>query len=93
MCKQRVVCTRSHWDHDGEEADDENEVSESTPLLHSMASASTHSVSITSEASAFSRDGESSDTEDDALDEIRQEEGGVVVVEELVQIQQNLPLE
>lgn len=58
-----------------------------------MASASTHSVSITSEASAFSRDGESSDTEDDALDEIRQEEGGVVVVEELVQIQQNLPLE
>lgn len=93
VCKQRVVCTRSHWEQDREDADDESEVSESTPLLHSMASTSTHSVSITSGASAFSRDGESSETEDDALDDISQEELVVVEEEELVQIQQNLPLE
>lgn len=95
MCKQRVVCTRSHWDQDREEADgsldDESEVSETTPLLHSLASTSTRSVSITSGASAFSHDGESSEMEDDVLEDVSQEE--LVVVEELVQIQQDLPLE
>lgn len=95
VCKQRVVCTRSHWDQGREEAegslDDESEVSESTPLLHSMATTSTHSLSITSGASTFSHDEESSETEDDMLEDISQEE--LVVVEELVQIQQDLPLE
>lgn len=95
VCKQRVICPRSPWDQATDEADgsldDESEVSESTPLLHSMASTSTHSVSITSGASGFGQDGESSETEDDVLEDVSQEE--LVVVEELVQIQQDLPLE
>lgn len=95
VCKQRVICPRSHWDQARDEADgsldDESEVSESTPLLHSMASTSTHSVSITSGASGYGQDGESSEMEDDVLEDVSQEE--LVVVEELVQIQQDLPLE
>lgn len=95
VCKQRVICPRSHWDQARDEADgsldDDSEVSESTPLLHSMASTSTHSVSITSGASGFGQDGESSEMEDDVPEDVSQEE--LVVVEELVQIQQDLPLE
>lgn len=95
VCKQRVVCHRSQWDQTRDETDgsldDESEVSESTPLLHSMASTSTHSVSITSGASAFGQDVESSETEDDVLEDVSQED--LMVVEELVQIQQDEPLE
>lgn len=94
VCKQKVVSSRSHCNHAREEADsslNESEVSESTPLLRSMASTSTHSVSITSGGSPLEQDEDSTDIEDDVLD-ISQEE--IVVEEELVQVQQyNLPLE
>lgn len=94
VCKQKVVSSRSHCDHTREEADsslNESEVSESTPLLRSMASTSTHSVSITSGGSPLEQDEDSTDIEDDVLD-ISQEE--IVVEEELVQVQQyNLPQE
>lgn len=88
VCKQKVVSSRSHCDHTREEADsslNESEVSESTPLLRSMASTSTHSVSITSGGSPLEQDEDSTDIEDDVLD-ISQEE--IVVEEELVQVQQ-----
>lgn len=93
VCKQKVVSSRSYCDHAREEADsslNESEVSESTPLLRSMASTSTHSVSITSGGSPLERDEDSTDIEDDVLD-ISQEE--IVVEEELVQVQQDLALE
>lgn len=89
VCKQKVV--PSAGDSDSEEGDsgpDENEVSESTPLLRSLASTSGHSFGTMSGASRSEPDPESSEYEDDHLDTSNDSE---VTVETVVQLQEPRP--
>ncbi|KAM9386368.1 E3 ubiquitin-protein ligase RNF13 [Pholidichthys leucotaenia] len=69
VCKQKVVPSQgdSDTDSEGDSGPDENEeVSESTPLLRSLASTSAHSFGTMSGASRSEQD--SSEYEDDELD-------------------------
>ncbi|XP_017268899.1 E3 ubiquitin-protein ligase RNF13 [Kryptolebias marmoratus] len=89
VCKQKVVPSQGDSDSDSEEGDsgpEENEVvSESTPLLRSLASTSAHSFGTISGASRSERDPDSS--EYDELDSsVSEEEITVETVE--VQMQQ-----
>lgn len=69
VCKQKVVPSQGDSDSDSEEGDsgpDENEeVSESTPLLRSLASTSAHSFGTISGASRSEQDQESSEYEEE----------------------------
>ncbi|XP_056269846.1 E3 ubiquitin-protein ligase RNF13 [Pseudoliparis swirei] len=89
VCKQKVVPSHGDSDSDSEEGEsgpDENEeVSESTPLLRSLASTSAHSFGTMSGASRSEPDQESSDDEDDELDSSEDE---VTVESVVVQMQQ-----
>ncbi|XP_037324589.1 E3 ubiquitin-protein ligase RNF13 [Pungitius pungitius] len=89
VCKQKVV--PSQGDSDSEEGgsgpDENEEVSESTPLLRSLASTSAHSFGTMSGASRSERDQESSDYDDDELDSSDSEEE-VTVETVVVQMQQ-----
>ncbi|TNN84109.1 E3 ubiquitin-protein ligase RNF13 [Liparis tanakae] len=89
VCKQKVVPSQGDSDSDSEEGEsgpDENEeVSESTPLLRSLASTSAHSFGTMSGASRSEPDQESSDYEDDELDSSEDE---VTVETVVVQMQQ-----
>ncbi|XP_059196791.1 E3 ubiquitin-protein ligase RNF13 [Centropristis striata] len=90
VCKQKVVPSHGDSDSDSEEGEspDENEeVSESTPLLRSLASTSAHSFGTMSGASRSEQDQESSDYEDDELDSSDSEEE-VTVETVVVQMQQ-----
>lgn len=91
VCKQKVVPSQGDSDSDSEEGDsspDENEeVSESTPLLRSLASTSAHSFGTMSGASRSEHDPESSEYEDDELDSSDSEEE-VTVETVVVQMQQ-----
>uniref|UniRef100_A0A8P4KML9 E3 ubiquitin-protein ligase RNF13 n=1 Tax=Dicentrarchus labrax TaxID=13489 RepID=A0A8P4KML9_DICLA len=91
VCKQKVVPSQSDSDSDSEEGEsgpDENEeVSESTPLLRSLASTSAHSFGTMSGASRSEQDQESSEYEDDELDSSDSEEE-VTVETVVVQMQQ-----
>lgn len=90
VCKQKVVPSQGDSDTDSEEGEsgpDENEVSESTPLLRSLASTSAHSFGTMSGASRSEQDPESSDYEDDELDSSDSEEE-VTVETVVVQMQQ-----
>lgn len=89
VCKQKVVPSQGDSDSDSEEGDsgpDENEeVSESTPLLRSQASTSAHSFGTMSAASRSEQD--SSEYDEEELDSSDSEE--VVTVETVVvQMQQ-----
>lgn len=88
VCKQKVV--PSQGDSDSEEGDsspDENEeVSESTPLLRSLASTSAHSFGTMSGTSRSEHDQDSSEYEDDELDS--SDSGEVTVETVVVQMQQ-----
>lgn len=88
VCKQKVV--PSQGDSDSEEGgsgpDENEEVSESTPLLRSLASTSAHSFGTMSGASRSEH--ESSDYEDDELDSSEEE---VTVETVVVQMQQPCP--
>uniref|UniRef100_A0A671Z452 E3 ubiquitin-protein ligase RNF13 n=1 Tax=Sparus aurata TaxID=8175 RepID=A0A671Z452_SPAAU len=90
VCKQKVVPSQGDSDSDSEEGDsgpDENEeVSESTPLLRSLASTSAHSFGTMSGASRSEQDQESSEYEDDELDSSDSEEE-VTVETVVVQMQ------
>ncbi|XP_064790721.1 E3 ubiquitin-protein ligase RNF13-like [Oncorhynchus masou masou] len=91
VCKQKVVPSAGDSDSDSEEGDsgpDENEVSESTPLLRSLASTSGHSFGTMSGASRSEPDQESSEYEDDHLDTSDDSE---VTVETVVQLQEPRP--
>ncbi|KAJ0032536.1 hypothetical protein NQD34_002617 [Periophthalmus magnuspinnatus] len=72
VCKQKVVPSQDDSDSDSEEGDsgaDENEeVSESTPLLRSLASTSAHSFGTISAASRSEQDQESSEYDEEELD-------------------------
>lgn len=88
VCKQKVVPSHGDSDSDSEEGDsgpDENEVSESTPLLRSQASTSAHSFGTMSGASRSEQD--SSEYDDDELDSSDSEEE-VTVETVVVQMQQ-----
>lgn len=69
VCKQKVVPSQGDSDSDSEEGDsgpDENEeVSESTPLLRSLASTSAHSFGTISGASPSEQDQESSEYDEE----------------------------
>ncbi|CAL8253061.1 unnamed protein product [Merluccius merluccius] len=89
VCKQKVVPSQGDSDTDSEDGDsgpEENEeVSESTPLLRSLASTSAHSFGTMSGASRSGQD--SSDYEDDGLDS-SDSEAAVPVETVVVQLQQ-----
>ncbi|XP_044057006.1 E3 ubiquitin-protein ligase RNF13 isoform X1 [Siniperca chuatsi] len=89
VCKQKVVPSQGDSDsEDGESSVEENEdVSESTPLLRSLASTSAHSFGTMSGASRSEHDQESSEYEDDELDSSDSEEE-VTVETVVVQMQQ-----
>lgn len=90
VCKQKVVPSQGDSDSDSEEGEsgpEENEdASESTPLLRSLASTSAHSFGTMSGASRSDHDQESSEYEDDELDSSEEEEVTVETV--VVQMQQ-----
>uniref|UniRef100_A0A8C5EAY1 E3 ubiquitin-protein ligase RNF13 n=1 Tax=Gouania willdenowi TaxID=441366 RepID=A0A8C5EAY1_GOUWI len=89
VCKQKVVPSQGDSDSDSEEADsgpEENEdVSESTPLLRSLASTSAHSFGTMSVASRSEQDQESSEYEDELDSSDSEEEVTVETV--VVQMQ------
>uniref|UniRef100_A0A3Q4B2E0 RING-type E3 ubiquitin transferase n=1 Tax=Mola mola TaxID=94237 RepID=A0A3Q4B2E0_MOLML len=90
VCKQKVVPSQGDSDSDSEEGDsgpDENEASESTPLLRSLASTSAHSFGTMSGASRSDHEQESSEYEDEELDSSDSEEE-VTVETVVVQMQQ-----
>ncbi|MED6254467.1 E3 ubiquitin-protein ligase rnf13 [Ataeniobius toweri] len=91
VCKQKVVPSQGDSDSDSEEGDsgpDENEeVSESTPLLRSQASTSAHSFGTMLGASPSEQDQDSSEYEDEELDSSDSEEE-VTVETVVVQMQQ-----
>lgn len=91
VCKQKVVPSQGDSDSDSEEGEsgpEENEeVSESTPLLRSLASTSAHTFGTISEASHSERDQDSSEYEDEELDTSDSEEE-VTVETVVVQMQQ-----
>lgn len=89
VCKQKVVPSQGDSDSDSEEGDsgpDENEVSESTPLLRSLASTSAHSFGTMSGGSRSEHDQDSSEY-DEELDSSDSEEE-VTVETVVVQMQQ-----
>ncbi|KAM6963274.1 E3 ubiquitin-protein ligase RNF13 [Aplochiton taeniatus] len=92
VCKQKVVPSQGDSDSDSEEGEsgpEENEeVSESTPLLRSLASTSAHSFGTMSGASRSEHDPESSEYEDDELDTSDSDEE-VTVETVVVQLQQS----
>lgn len=88
VCKQKVVPSQDDSDSDSEESGpDENEVSESTPLLRSLASTSAHSFGTMLGAPHLENEQESSEYEDEELDSSDSEEE-VAVETVVVQMQQ-----
>ncbi|XP_062251679.1 E3 ubiquitin-protein ligase RNF13 [Platichthys flesus] len=90
VCKQKVVPSQGDSDSDeGDSGPDENEeVSESTPLLRSLASTSAHSFGTMSGASRSEQDPESSEYEDDELDSSSSGDEEVTLETVVVQMQQ-----
>ncbi|XP_054644868.1 E3 ubiquitin-protein ligase RNF13 isoform X2 [Dunckerocampus dactyliophorus] len=89
VCKQKVVPSQDDSDSDESGADENEEASESTPLLRSLASTSAHSFGTMSGAS---RSDQSSEYEDDGLDSSSNSDEDEVTVETVVvQMQQSSP--
>lgn len=65
VCKQKVVSSQGDSDSETDSSQEENEVSEHTPLLRPLASASTPSFGALSESRSHQNVTESSDYEDD----------------------------
>ncbi|XP_004405079.1 PREDICTED: E3 ubiquitin-protein ligase RNF13, partial [Odobenus rosmarus divergens] len=65
VCKQKVVPSQGDSDSDTDSSQEENEVSEHTPLLRPLASVSTQSFGALSESRSHQNMTESSDYEDD----------------------------
>lgn len=68
VCKQKVVPSQGDSDSDTDSSQEENEVSEHTPLLRPLASASTQSFGALSESRSHQNMTESSDYEEDDND-------------------------
>lgn len=94
VCKQKVVPSQGDSDSDSEEGDsgpDENEeVSESTRLLHSLASTSAHSFGTMSAATRSEQDPDSSEYDDDD-DELESSDSEEEVTVETVVVQMQQP--
>nr|XP_046156545.1 E3 ubiquitin-protein ligase RNF13-like isoform X2 [Oncorhynchus gorbuscha] len=88
VCKQKVVPSAGDSDSDDDSGTEENEVSESTPLLRSQASASGHSFGTATGASRSEPNQESSEYEDTSDDS---EEEDVTVETETVVVQLQEP--
>ncbi|KAM8952682.1 LOW QUALITY PROTEIN: E3 ubiquitin-protein ligase RNF13 [Pelodytes ibericus] len=70
VCKQKVVPSQGDSESDSDSSQEENDVSENTPLLRPMASASTQSFGAISESRSQQNVAESSDEDDyDAADD------------------------
>ncbi|XP_036204454.1 E3 ubiquitin-protein ligase RNF13 isoform X3 [Myotis myotis] len=65
VCKQKVVSSEGDSDSDTDSSQEENEVSEHTPLLRPLASVSTQSFGALSESRSHQNMTESSDYEED----------------------------
>ncbi|MGH0149320.1 UNVERIFIED_CONTAM: hypothetical protein FKN15_023875 [Acipenser sinensis] len=91
VCKQKVVPSQGDSDSDTNEAgsshEENNDVSESTPLLRSLASTSAHSFGTTSESRSRQEVLESSEYEDDDDPEIDSSEAEEEVSVETVVVQ------
>lgn len=93
VCKQKVVPSQGDSDSDSEEGEsgpEENEASESTPLLRSLASTSAHSFGTMSGGSSRSDREQDSSEYDEELDSSDSEEE-VTVETVVVQMQQPRP--
>uniref|UniRef100_A0A3P9JBS9 E3 ubiquitin-protein ligase RNF13 n=1 Tax=Oryzias latipes TaxID=8090 RepID=A0A3P9JBS9_ORYLA len=84
VCKQKVVPSQGDSDSEESSPEDNEEVSESTPLLRSLASTGAHSFGTMSSASRSEQD--SSEYEDEGLDSSDSEEVTLETV--VVQMQQ-----
>ncbi|XP_061634283.1 E3 ubiquitin-protein ligase RNF13 isoform X2 [Phyllopteryx taeniolatus] len=93
VCKQKVVPSQDDSDSEESGAEENDEASESTPLLRSLASTSAHSFGTMSAASRSDRGQESSSSEyeDDELDESSNSEEEVNVETVVVQMQRSSP--
>ncbi|XP_030072853.1 E3 ubiquitin-protein ligase RNF13 [Microcaecilia unicolor] len=65
VCKQKVVLSQEDSDSDSDSGQEENEVSEHTPLLRSLASVATQSFGALSDSHSQHNTAESSEYEDD----------------------------
>ncbi|KAM7106711.1 LOW QUALITY PROTEIN: E3 ubiquitin-protein ligase RNF13 [Ciconia maguari] len=70
VCKQKVVPSQGDSDSETDSSQEENEVSENTPLLRPLASVSTQSFGALSESHSHQNMTESSDYEEDDNDNI-----------------------
>ncbi|XP_061739251.1 E3 ubiquitin-protein ligase RNF13 [Nerophis ophidion] len=94
VCKQKVVPSQDDSDSDESGGEENEEASESTPLLRSLASTSAHSFGTMSLASPSDQDHESSSEYEYELDHSSNSEGEedqVTVETVVVQMQQSSP--
>ncbi|NXE23976.1 RNF13 ligase, partial [Ardeotis kori] len=91
VCKQKVVPSQGDSDSETDSSQEENEVSENTPLLRPLASVSTQSFGALSESHSHQNVTESSDYEEDDNDNIDSSdaENGINEESVVVQLQPN----
>nr|XP_060623714.1 E3 ubiquitin-protein ligase RNF13 isoform X2 [Anolis sagrei ordinatus] len=95
VCKQKVVPSQGDSDSETDSSQEENEVSENTPLLRPLASASTQSFGALSESYSHPNMTESSDYEEDDDDDDNEDidssdtENGMTEESVVVQLQPN----
>ncbi|NXX82113.1 RNF13 ligase, partial [Urocolius indicus] len=91
VCKQKVVPSQGDSDSETDSSQEENEVSENTPLLRPLASVSTQSFGALSESHSHQNMTESSDYEEDDNDNVDSSdaENGVNEESVVVQLQPN----
>ncbi|NXJ63346.1 RNF13 ligase, partial [Rostratula benghalensis] len=91
VCKQKVVPSQGDSDSETDSSQEENEVSENTPLLRPLASVSTQSFGALSESHSHQNMTESSEYEEDDNDNIDSSdaENGINEESVVVQLQPN----
>ncbi|KFQ18088.1 E3 ubiquitin-protein ligase RNF13 [Merops nubicus] len=91
VCKQKVVPSQGDSDSETDSSQEENEVSENTPLLRPLASVSTQSFGALSESHSHQNMTESSEYEEDENDNIDSSdvENGINEESVVVQLQPN----
>jgi len=87
VCKQKVVPSQGDSDSETDSSQEENEVSENTPLLRPLASVSTQSFGALSESHSHQNMTESSEYEEDDNDNIDSSDAESGVNEESVVVQ------
>lgn len=87
MCKQKVVPSQGDSDSETDSSQEENEVSENTPLLRPLASVSTQSFGALSQSHSQQNVTESSEYEDDDNGDSSDAENGINEESVVVQLQ------